>query len=265
MGSNGNVIAGTPLTWHNGSALTLTWGKGTQLATSKKRSTTTTYTYDMSGVRSAKTIGTTSYDFKTLRGLVVRQTWGLSRLDFIYDENNRPFAMLYKANTATSSAPAVYYYLLDLQGDVIGLMDTNGNVAAYYDYDPWGATKVLNPNGSSNSSSSFIGNINPLRYRGYYYDTETGFYYLESRYYDPTIGRFISADEFVTTDSSSILSANMFAYCENEPISRSDPNGKFVNTLLGAAAGGFVAMVTRESGESAGAAFTRGAVTGAQV
>ena len=91
------------------------------------------------------------------------------------------------------------------------------SVVASYTYDPWG--KII-------SSSGTLADINPLRYRGYYYDSETGFYYLQSRYYDPEIGRFINADSYASTDATGLLSTNMFAYCENDPVNRSDPSGE---------------------------------------
>ncbi len=127
----------------------------------------------MAGVRSSKTVGSTTYKYDTLSGKVMRQSWGSNVIDFVYDENNQPYAMRYNGT--------VYYYVLNVQGDVVGLLNSSGAIAAKYTYDPWGKVTVQNPSGTTNISSSFIGNINPLRYRGYYYDTETGFYYLQSR------------------------------------------------------------------------------------
>ena len=97
------------------------------------------------------------------------------------------------------------------------------SVVASYTYDPWG--KII-------SSSGTLADINPLRYRGYYYDAETGFYYLQSRYYDPEIGRFINADSYASTDATGLLSTNMFAYCENDPVNRSDPRAEFFDTVF---------------------------------
>jgi len=105
-----------------------------------------------------------------------------------------------------------------LQGDVIGLTDAYGNMVAEYKYDAWGKTIYIN------SYNLNIANVNPFRYRSYYYDYETGWYYLQSRYYDPTIGRFISADGMVGAVGD-ILSANMYAYCANNPIMFTDETG----------------------------------------
>ena len=205
----GNTITysgGNPTKYYDGS--TFTWTQGRRLATAKVGSTNISYTYDMAGVRSSKTVGSTKYDFTTLSGLVTRQTGGGKTIDFVYDENNQPLAMKYN-NT-------LYYYVLNAQGDVVRIVDSSRNTVASYTYDPWG--KII-------SSSGTLADINPLRYRGYYYDTETGFYYLQSRYYDPEIGRFINADSYASTDIVGLLSTNMFSYCENDPVNRSDHSG----------------------------------------
>ncbi len=106
--------------------------------------------------------------------------------------------------------------MLDQQGDVVRMEDANGNVLASYSYDPWG--KIISATGS-------LAEINPLRYRGYVYDQETGFYYLQSRYYDPAISRFLNADGYAVTGEGSVLGYNMFAYCNNDPVNKSDTDG----------------------------------------
>ena len=104
-------------------------------------------------------------------------------------------------------------------------------------YGAWGNYSVHDDKGAKNTSASFIGHINPLRYRGYYYDRETRLYYLQSRYYDFANCRFINADTFATTDANGFLSANMFAYCENNPIMRTDETGELWNIVIGALIG----------------------------
>ena len=212
----GNTITysgGNPTKYYDGS--TFTWTQGRRLATAKVGSTNISYTYDMAGVRSSKTVGSTTYKYTTLSGLVTRQTGGNATIDFVYDESNQPLAMKYNGK--------VYYYVLNAQGDVVRIVDGSRNVVASYSYDPWG--KLL-------SSSGTLANVNPLRYRGYYYDSETGFYYLQSRYYDPEIGRFINADSYASTDATGLLSTNMFAYCENNPVMRVDPTGELFWDIL---------------------------------
>ena len=213
---NGGSITysgGNPTKYYDGS--TFTWMQGRRLATAKVGSTNISYAYDMAGVRSSKTVGSTTYKFTTLSGLVTRQTGGGKTIDFVYDENNQPLAMKYN-NT-------LYYYVLNAQGDVVRIVNSSRSVVASYTYDPWG--KII-------SSSGTLADINPLRYRGYYYDSETGFYYLQSRYYDPEIGRFINADSYASTDATGLLSTNMFAYCENNPAMRIDPTGELFWDIL---------------------------------
>ena len=196
-----------------------------QLTSAAVGGTRYAYTYDMAGVRSSKTVGSTTYKYTTLSGLVTRQTGGNATIDFVYDESNQPLAMKYNGK--------VYYYVLNAQGDVVRIVDGSRNVVASYSYDPWG--KLL-------SSSGTLANVNPLRYRGYYYDSETGFYYLQSRYYDPAIGRFINADSYASTDATGLLSTNMFAYCENDPVNKSDPTGEVAPILVAMAGGALVGI-----------------------
>ena len=134
-----------------------------------------------------------------------------SVLDFIYDESGKPFALI----DQLSAQPKTYYYVLNLQGDVVKLIDQDGTVAAAYAYDAWGNTL---------SQSGNMAEKNPLRYRGYYYDSETGFYYLQSRYYDPATRRFINADVYASTNAQDAISCNVFSYCKNNPVLLEDQN-----------------------------------------
>jgi len=227
--------SGNPVTYYNGKDYTFTWTKGRQLASATVDGKQVSYTYDMSGVRTSKTVNGTTYNYMTLSGKVMRQQWGNKSLEFIYDDGNQPFAMIYN----DGSTSTLYYYVLNAQGDVIALLNANGTLAASYNYGAWGNYSVHGADGKKTTDATFIGHINPLRYRGYYYDRETRLYYLQSRYYDFANCRFINADTFATTDANGFLSANMFAYCENNPIMRVDPDGSsplslVINTLVGA-------------------------------
>ena len=214
-------ISGNPTSYFNGRHYDFTWMQGRQLATARVGGVTTSYTYDMAGVRSSKTVGSTEYKFDTLSGLVTRQTWsnGQKELYFVYDDSNQPYLIAYRSSP--NATPLFYFYILNQQGDVVAIANGGGNIVCRYSYDPWGTVSV-----GEDSSACQIGTLNPLRYRGYYYDTETGLYYLLSRYYDPAIGRFVNADSFATTDANGFLSCNMFAYCENNPVNRSDVTGE---------------------------------------
>ena len=128
---------------------------------------------------------------------------------YLYDESGTPYAFFYNSQ--------VYYYVYNAQGDVIEIMSTSGSDIATYKYDAWG--NVIGIGGDES-----IAELNPIRYRGYYYDNETGFYYLNSRYYDPEIGRFINADTLLDSTQSQ-LGVNLFTYCQNNPVIYSDANG----------------------------------------
>ena len=145
-------------------------------------------------------------------------------LDFAYDAQGTPYSLTYTDGT---SSPATYYYITNLQGDVMQLIDSTGEETASYSYDPYG--KVMSAWGA-------MAETNPLRYRGYYYDADTELFYLQSRYYDANVCRFINADSYATTGQG-FLGCNMFAYCLNNPVMRIDLQGEF-GALLGAIIGG---------------------------
>lgn len=211
------AATGNPTTYYiDGVANTLTWTQGRQLARVSKPGAgvtlSSTYTYDADGIRTSKSVPINrrglkrTYSYVTQNGKLVRQSWLNITMDFIYDESGRPFALVYTNGPAD---PVVYYYVLNLQGDVVGLTDASGTFVAQYTYNAWG--EIL-------SSTGDMAGINPLRYRGYYYDFETGFYYLQSRYYDPVTHRFINADSYASTNPSNAIACNMFAYCGNNPV-----------------------------------------------
>ena len=237
---NGHDIAydeiGNPLTYYNGSDYAFTWD-GRELATAVKGSTSVSFKYGADGLRIQKTVGSTVYNYYYADGLLTRQTWGTNNyIDFLYDESGMVYSCVYNG--------AQYYYVRNLQGDVTHLLNANGSVAVTYSYDAWGKCTV------TSGASDAIANANPIRYRGYYYDTDTGFYYLQSRYYDPTIKRFINADSYINANGD-ILGFNMYAYCGNNPIMYSDPSGQAIITsivigviigaVIGGTAGGVIA------------------------
>ena len=120
-------------------------------------------------------------------------------------------------------------------GDVTHIYTTDGTLVAHYVYDAWGNHKIYDVNGGevTKGISDNIGNINPIRYRGYYYDdyeNENGLYYLEARYYDPETGRFISQDSIDFIVPEHLTGLNLYAYCNNNPVMYSDPSGCLVFT-----------------------------------
>ena len=211
---------GNPLTYYNGSSYTMTWEKGRRLATMTKDNTTTTFTYDIDGIRLSKKTGGVTTKFVTEGGQVKQMTWSGNVMTFFYDTQGRPYAMTYKSSG--SDTYSRYYYVLNLQGDVVAILDSTGAPKGYYTYDAWGNLEsVKNGSGTEISSTNmnYLVNLNPLRYR------ESGFYYLQSRYYDPKIGRFINADGQIGIDFEGGL--NLFAYCGNNLVNRYDPTGEF--------------------------------------
>ncbi len=129
---------------------------------------------------------------------------------------------------------------MNLQGDVIALLDENYDVVVKYTYDTWGKVlSVTDANSTLITDTNHIGHRNPIRYRGYYYDIETGLYYLQSRYYDPEVGRFISSDAFAVLGATpmDVTDKNLFAYCDNNPVMRIDNGGEFWHILAGAIIG----------------------------
>ena len=202
---------------------------------------------------------TVTHEYLTQSGKVVRETITTSMdtttLDFFYDESGRPFAFNYSVDGDIAST---YYYILNLQGDVVQIIDANGVMQAEYVYSPWG--EIISAEGD-------LAEINPLRYRGYYYDSETGFYYLQSRYYDPENHRFINADVYTSTDSSDAIACNMFAYCQNNPVMLGDENGevwsKLVCMLVGAAVGALTSALATLTTGGSGRDVLKSAVVGA--
>ena len=214
---------------------TYTWAKGRKLASATKGGTTTTYAYDHTGARVRKTVGSTVTDFRMAGSLLMSQKAGSTVTYFAYDCAGQLIGMSAGSNR--------YYYVRNAQNDITGLIDASGTLVVEYKYDAWG--KLLSTTGSL---ASTIGVRNPFRYRGYYYDTETGLYYLNSRYYDPETGRFINADDVSNIGAEDmLLGHNLFAYCLNNPVNCIDEEGTwsswttFFTTV--AAAAFVVAMV----------------------
>ena len=186
------------------------------------------YSYDETGLRTEKSTNTnrTYFDRDASGNLVheFRDYSGYlgedSHLYYYYDANGSIGSISYNG--------VRYAFRKNLQGDVIAILDTSGNVVARYTYDAWGKVlSVTDANGNANTSSTFIGNVNPIRYRGYYYDKETGWYYLNSRYYDPEVKRFINADSEISGANDQITGKNLFAYCFNNPVMLTDETGSW--------------------------------------
>jgi len=172
---------------------------------------TWSFEYNADGLRVYRSNGTSEYKYYYNGDKLSRMVVNGQNITFGYDANGTPQYVLYEGNR--------YFYLTNLQGDVTAIVSVNGNVVVEYSYDAWG--NVLDITGVRADN---LGKLNPLRYRGYVYDEETGLYYLQSRYYDPLIGRFINADVYTSTGQG-FVGNNMFAYCGNNPAVYTDPTG----------------------------------------
>lgn len=212
---------GNPLTYDG---WTFTWKAGRMLASMVKTGTNAQFTYDHNGMRIRKIVNgvTTNY---TLNGKnIVHMKQGSNDLHFFYDAQGKPGMVTYN--------DVDYFYVYNLQGDVVALIDANGTQVVEYGYDAWGY-----PISKTGSLAATIGTLNPFRYRGYVYDEETGLYYLRSRYYNPEWKRFVNADTLVGRGTN-VLGHNLYVYCDNLPITRVDKNGKkplsikFVNRYI---------------------------------
>ena len=217
---------GNPL---NDGTWTYTWQHGRQLASMSKSGSSITYGYNADGKRISKTVNGTTYNYAYLGDQLTEMTWGSNKLHFTYDSIG-PASVTYNGNR--------YFYLKNAQGDVTGLVNASGTQVVSYTYDPWGA-----PMSTDGTMAATLGAANPLRYRGYVYDTETGLYYLSSRYYNPVWGRFINADTAAVVAASpdkANWDKNLFAYCDNDPVNRKDDGGEFWEAIAIGFAAGFV-------------------------
>ena len=212
--------SGNPLTYYNGKSYTFTWTDGRRLATANAAGTSISYQYDVSGLRTGKTVGSARTRYYWENGRIIQENRNGTVIDYYYDENGDVIGIKYGGT--------VYYFGKNQQGDILEIH--NGTtVVAKYTYNAWGEiTSITDNNGNAiaPSATTNIANVNPFRYRGYYYDTDTGFYYLQSRYYDPVVKRFLNADGLTQIGSSeNLLSYNLYVYCCNNPLVYVDENG----------------------------------------
>ena len=224
-GFNGTTITydeiGNPQNWRD--EMSFTWVNGRQLGALQKGDLNVSYSYNSDGLRVSKTVNGVKTEYVWDGSSLIGQKTGNNVLVYLYAADGLAGFQYNGVN---------YYYLKNGQGDVVGILDSSGTLVAKYTYDAWGKLlSVTDATGADKSAdSAFIGNINPVRYRSYYYDTETGVYYLQSRYYDPEVGRFINADDIMGVNED-IHAYNLFAYCGNNPVNLVDYSGHSSSAL----------------------------------
>ncbi|PKD32619.1 Cell wall-associated polypeptide [Ruminococcus bromii] len=202
---------GNPLTYRDD--MIFEWENGRILKNINTSDKAIQMSYDSNGMRTQKSVDgvKTNYYYDSSNNLFAL-TQGNDTLFFYYDNSGEVMSV--------SCNGTMYYYIKDLQGDITEIVDKDGKAVAEYAYDAWG--NML----TENNGTLAVGKLNPFRYHSYVYDEETGLYYLQSRYYDPLTGRFLNADVYCDTYTGNPLSTNMFAYCENDAINKSDDEGK---------------------------------------
>ena len=195
-----------------------------------------TFAYNADGIRTVKTNGSTIHHYTLNGSQIVTETWTTKSssgaetpnhfLVYLYDENGAPVGLQYRNKTYGTYTFDTYYFEKNLQGDIIAIYTENGTKIGSYTYDAWGNCTVSTESGATTSQKRIVRTLNPFRYRGYYYDTDTGLYYLQSRYYNPQWGRFLNADGYVNANGT-LTGYNMYAYCDNNPVNGYDPAGKW--------------------------------------
>lgn len=222
---------GNPLQYRDG--MTFTW-QGRELLSVTKDGKTANYTYDSNGQRISKTVDGETTDYYVVDGVRIGEHKAGRDIVYMHDEKGDIYGLCYDGIT--------HYFVQNVQGDIIGILNKTGTLVAKYEYDAWGNVTAIpaaeDGCGHAVDSPDHIAHVNPFRYRGYYYDAETGFYYTHSRYYDSEVGRFISPDTLEVLDiQDDLYDKNLYIYCDDNPVIRIDSSGAVWHLAIGAAVG----------------------------
>lgn len=221
---------GNPLFYRG---MKFTWEKGSELKQTAKDGRTISYAYDNEGNRIGKTVDGVKTRYYLNGSRIIALTSGNDQIQFAYDEKETPVFMRMNGQ--------IYYYLYNIQNDVIGLLDSAGTQVVSYRYNSWGKLMTV-----TDITVDKVGSKNPFRYRRYSWDEETGLYYAGSRYYDPETARFVNADDVdvLSVEQGNLNQYNLYAYCLNNPINRLDEDGNFSLPNWAKVTAGAVATVT---------------------
>jgi len=223
------------------------------------------FKYNDEGIRTYKEQDGIDHEY-ILDGSKIVGEWIYNRtilILYIYDETGSPIGMKMRTSSQAEGVFDEYFFEKNLQGDIVAIYNASGAKIGTYTYDAWGNFTVTAS--GSDTEKAIVNTYNPFRYRGYYYDVETGLYYLQSRYYNPAWGRFINADAISYLGANGDLQGyNLFAYCSNNPVSYEDPQGTFLGTIIGAIGGAIVGGISAAvKGDNILAGISIGAATGA--
>ena len=211
--------------WYGG--YVMTW-KGRQMMSCMNvdLSTMLNFTYNADGIRTSKTVEGVEHRYTLSGSQIISESWeegGVEHLlIYIYDENGSPIGLKYRTDSYAAERYNYFFFEKNLQGDIIAIYNESGDQIGTYTYTAWGEVSSIFNKERTVLEFNILFTMNPFRYRGYYYDVETGWYYLQSRYYNPQWGRFLNADGRL---NGGILGYNQFAYCLNNPIMFCDHSG----------------------------------------
>lgn len=247
---NGTVITYddnfNPITYGNN--ISMTWERGRLLLTYNNTTTgiLVSYEYNYEGIRTKKTVNNLVHEYYLNGKTIVGEKIGNTKLAYLYGITG--VIGIVKDNGS------LYYFNKNIFGDITEIYDSSGNLVNKYVYDAYGTTFVKKADGTTDNDSSSIGNLNPFRYRGYYYDSETQMYYCQSRYYYPRWRRWINLDSLSYLDNKTIFGSNLFAYCDDNPVMNRDDSGHYVVTgatlvIVGAVIGATIGAAANIAGQ----------------
>ena len=215
---------GNPLSYYNGTSYTFTWN-GRRLVGATKGNMQMSFAYNDEGLRTSKTVNGVTTNYYYDGSLLIKEETPTYTTVYIYDINGSPIGFKSRKSTYADGVWDAYYYEKNLQGDITKIRNSSGTILATYKYNAWGDALRIFSNGGATTT---VDN-NHLTYRGYYYDYDLGMYYLQSRYYDQKVGRFINADGSLY---NSMHGYNLFVYCNNNPVNYVDYTGKSPFAML---------------------------------
>ena len=239
---------GNPLTYNNGTQFTFTWQNGRELASINYYGSEFEFKYNQDGIRIEKSVGDSRWTY-VVNGTKIEKEYFycnnslVTESSYYYDANGYASSAIVSIYSQGAIVKYKYLFVTNLQGDVIAVTDENGEWLVTYTYDAWGnfTANYNYANSELGQKISYAVDL-PFRYRSYYYDWQTGFYYLNARYYDSKICRFVNADSEDNLGANGDLNSfNLYAYCSNNPVIYTDPVGEFALGIIAVVGFVFVA------------------------